>query len=313
MKKKKKKICITGGAGYLGCELTNLLLSKGYKVKILDNLMYGGEQLIDHIQNKDFEFFKGDVRDKKFIKKYIKDVDVIVHLAAIVGYPACSKDEKLAIETNINGTKNILKFKKSNQLIIYASTGSNYGSIPDVCTEETKLNPLTVYGKTKTKAEYLVSKDPNFIAYRFATAFGSSPRMRLDLMVNDFVYKLITQNYLVVYEKNFMRTFIHVKDIARSFLHAIENSKSMKNQIYNVGDDKLNFSKEEVCKMIRSKIDGYIYFAEIGEDKDKRNYVVSYKKIKKTGFKLKYNLDYGIDELVKTIPLLNNKSKFFNV
>ena len=296
----------------MGSVLTSLLLQKGYKVKILDNLMYGGEQLIEHVQNKNFEFFKGDVRDENFIKKSIKGSDVIIHLAAIVGYPACSKNEKLATEININGTKNVLKHKKSNQLIIYASTGSNYGSIPDVCTEETKLNPLTVYGKTKTKAELLVSKDTNFIAYRFATAFGSSSRMRLDLMVNDFVYKLMTQNYLVVYEKNFMRTFIHVKDIARSFLHAIEKRKIMRNQIYNVGDDKLNYSKEDVCNMINKKINGYIYFAEIGEDKDKRNYVVSYEKIKKTGFKLQYDLSYGIDELIKTIPLLNNQSKFFN-
>ena len=308
----KKKICITGGAGYLGSVLTNLLLRKGYKVKILDSLMYGGEQLIEHVQNKNFEFVKGDIRNESHVKKNIEDVDVIIHLAAIVGYPACSKNKKFATDINVNGTKNVLKHKKKNQLIIYASTGSNYGSIAEVCTEETKLNPLTVYGKTKTKSEKLVSQSNNFIAFRFATAFGSSPRMRLDLMINDFVYKLMTQNYLVVYEKNFMRTFIHVKDIARSFLHAIEKHKIMKNQIYNIGDDRLNYSKEEVCNMIKKKLDGYVYFAEIGEDKDKRNYIVSYDKIRKTGFRLKYDLDYGINELIQTMPLINNQSKFFN-
>ena len=309
---KKEKICITGGAGYLGSVLTNLLLLKGYRVKILDNLMYGGEQFIEHIQNKNFEFIKGDVRDKNFVKTNIRDSNIIIHLAAIVGYPACAKNTKQAKDINLNGTKNVLKFKSKNQLIIFASTGSNYGSIDEICTEETKLNPLTTYGKTKTEAERLVCKTNNFIAFRFATAFGSSPRMRLDLMINDFVYKIMTQNYLVVYEKNFMRTFIHVKDIARSFLHAIEKRKIMKNQIYNIGDDKLNFSKEQVCNIIKKKLKGYIYFAEVGEDKDKRNYIVSYKKIRKTGFKLKYSLEYGIDELIRTIPLIDNKSKFFN-
>lgn len=308
-----KKILITGGAGYLGSVLLPQLLKKKYNVTIYDNLSFGGDHLINFIEDKNFNFIKGDIRDTAKLKEIIKDKDIIIHLAAIVGYPACSLNPKSAYEINVNGTKNILKLRKKNQIIFYASTGSNYGSLDEICTEESPLNPLTVYAKTKTKAEKLVILSKNFVAFRFATAFGSSPRMRIDLMVNDFVNKLINQRYLVVYEKNFMRTFLHVKDIARSFIHAIDNINSMKNNIYNVGNEKLNLSKKDVCEAIQKKINGYVYFSEIGKDLDKRNYVVSYEKIKKTGFVHKYDLDMGIDELIKSINLLNLKNKYSNV
>ena len=306
-----KKILITGGAGYIGSVLIPILLQKNYHVTVYDNLMYGGDHLVHYVSNKNFEFVKGDIRSSS-LSRVTKNKDVIIHLAAIVGYPACSRDPKLATNVNVKGTRNLLKNLSKNQIIFYASTGSNYGSLDEVCTEESKLNPLTVYAKTKTTAEKLVINRGNFIAFRFATAFGIAPRMRLDLLVNDFVYKMMSQNYLVVYEKNFMRTFIHIKDIARSFVYGIENFKKMKNEVYNVGNEKLNYSKEDVCNIIKSKVPGYIYFSEIGEDKDKRDYVVSYKKIAKTGFKLQYTIDQGIDELIKTIPLLDFKSKFFN-
>lgn len=308
-----KKILITGGAGYLGSVLLPQLLKKKHNVTIYDNLSFGGDHLIHFIEDKNFNFIKGDIRDTAKLKEIIKDKDIIIHLAAIVGYPACSLNPKLAYEINVNGTKNILKLRKKNQIIFYASTGSNYGSLDEICTEESPLNPLTVYAKTKTKAEKLVMLSKNFVAFRFATAFGSSPRMRIDLMVNDFVNKLINQRYLVVYEKNFMRTFLHVKDIARSFIHAIDNLDSMKNNIYNVGNEKLNLSKKDVCEAIQKKINGYVYFSEIGKDLDKRNYVVSYEKIKKTGFVHKYDLDMGIEELIKSINLLNLKNKYSNV
>tara|TARA_B100000767_G_scaffold273878_1_gene305285 strand:- start:784 stop:1716 length:933 start_codon:yes stop_codon:yes gene_type:complete len=307
-----KKILITGGAGYIGSVLIPLLLEKNYHVTVYDNLMYGGDHLVHYVSNKNFQFVKGDVRSSADLSAATKNKDIIIHLAAIVGYPACSGDPKLATNVNVQGTRNLLKNSSKNQTIFYASTGSNYGSLDEVCTEDSKLNPLTVYAKTKTKAEELVVKRGNFMAFRFATAFGIAPRMRLDLLVNDFVYKMMSQNYLVVYEKDFMRTFIHIKDIARSFIYGIENFNKMKNEIYNVGNEKLNYSKEDVCNIIKDKVPGYIYFSEIGEDKDKRDYIVSYKKIAKTGFKLQYTIDQGIDELVKTIPLLSFKSKFFN-
>jgi nucleoside-diphosphate-sugar epimerase len=306
------KVLITGGAGYVGSVLTELLLKKNYQVTIFDNLMYGGDHLVTFVSNKNFQFIKGDVRSFSELASVIKNKDIIVHLAAIVGYPACSRNPKLAKEININGTNNVLKNISKNQNIFYASTGSNYGSLDEFCTEDSKLNPLTVYAKTKTKAEDMVLQRGGSIAFRFATAFGVSPRMRLDLLVNDFIYKMISQGYLVVYEKNFMRTFLHVKDIARSFIHGIENFGKMKNNLYNVGDENLNFSKEEVCRLIHKRISGFIYFSEIGKDLDKRNYKVSYQKIKKTGFKSKYNLDYGIDELVKSISLIDFKNKFTN-
>jgi nucleoside-diphosphate-sugar epimerase len=307
------KILITGGAGYIGSVLTPLLLKKNkYQVTIFDNLMYGGDYLVPFVSNKNFQFIRGDVRSISELVSVIKNKDIIIHLAALVGYPACSGNPKLAKEININGTNNVLKNISKNQHIFYASTGSNYGSLEEICTEDSRLNPLTVYAKTKTKAEEMVLQRSGSIAFRFATAFGVSPRMRLDLLVNDFVYKMITQNYLVVYEKNFMRTFVHIRDIARSFLFGIENFKKMKDQVYNVGSEQLNYSKEDICKLIQKKLPGYVYFSDIGEDKDKRNYVVSYKKISNTGFKLRYTLNEGIDELIKTIPLLSLKSKYFN-
>jgi len=306
------KVLITGGAGYIGSVLVPILLKKKYHVTVFDSLMYGGDHLIHYISDKNFNFVKGDVRSSSDLYRVAKNKDIIIHLAALVGYPLCSSNPKLASDVNFHGTKNIIKNLSKNQTIFYASTGSNYGSLDEVCTEVSKLNPLTVYAKTKTKAEKLVIDRNNYMAFRFATAFGAASRMRLDLLVNDFVYKLMTQNYLVVYEKNFMRTFIHIKDIARSFLYGIENFSKMKNEVYNVGNENLNYSKEEVCKIIKSKLPGYIYFSEIGEDKDKRNYIVSYKKIAKTGFKLQFGIEEGIDELIKTIALLQVKSKYFN-
>ena len=284
-------ILITGGAGYIGSVLIEQLLRKKYNLTIFDSLLFGGEHLIHYVNNNKFKFIKGDVRDAGSLKSVVKKYDIIIHLAAIVGYPACSGNPKLAYDVNFNGTKNILSCKSKNQAIFFASTGSNYGSLDEICTEESPLNPLTTYAKTKTKAEKLVLNSNNFLAYRFATAFGSSSRMRIDLMINDFV---------------------HVKDIARSFIHGIENFGKMKNNLYNVGDENLNFSKEEVCRLIHKRISGFIYFSEIGKDLDKRNYKVSYQKIKKTGFKSKYNLDYGIDELVKSISLIDFKNKFTN-
>ena len=312
-KMKSIKIIVTGGAGYVGSVLVGQLLKKNFHVTIYDNLTYGGNHLIHFFSYKNFEFIKGDIRDTANLKRAIKDKDIIIHLAAIVGYPACSKDPKLANDINFLGTKKLLELRTGSQAVFFASTGSNYGSIDEICTEETKVNPLTTYAKTKDKAENLVTEKKNYIAYRFATAYGSSPRMRLDLMINDFIYKLITQNYLVVYEKKFMRTFLHIQDIGRSFIHGIENFNSMKNNIFNVGNEKLNFSKEQVCNQIMKKVKGYVYFAEIGSDKDKRNYYVSYDKIRKTGFKNKYSLEYGIDELIKTINVIETRKNFSNI
>jgi nucleoside-diphosphate-sugar epimerase len=236
-------------------------------------------------------------------------------LAALVGFPICrEKGEQESHNVNVVGTQNVINALTPNQYLLFGSTGSNYGEVLDVCTEETPLNPLSIYGRTKTDAEHLVLARDNSTAFRFATAFGVSPRLRLDLLVNDLTYKSLTEGYAVIYESHFMRTFIHVRDIARVFLFAIDNHSAMKNNVYNVGSNNMNYSKKDVCELIKSKIsDAYFNYADVGQDADKRNYVVSYEKINKLGFDTTISLETGIDELIKTIPLIKMSNPYFNV
>lgn len=306
------KILITGGAGYVGTSLIPQLLEKGYKVIVYDNLMFGGDQILPFFRNKNFEFTKGDIREFSSLKNAVAGVDIIIHLAAIVGYPACRKDPDLAKSVNVNGTKNLIGCVSPNQLILYGSTGSNYGSIEEICTEETPLNPLSLYGQTKTIAEKMLLENGNAIAYRFATAFGVSPRLRLDLLINDFTYKAVTQGYLVVYEKHFMRTFIHVHDMGRAFIFAIENRDIMKNNVYNVGSEKMNYSKELICELIRKHTNAYIHYADVGEDADKRNYVVSYKKLNILGYETTISVEEGIEELTKVCSAIQFRNPYSN-
>jgi nucleoside-diphosphate-sugar epimerase len=308
-----KNVLITGGAGYIGTSLIPLLLNKDYNVTVIDNLMFGGDQLLPFLRDKNFKFIKGDVTNKSDVEKVVIGQDIIIHLAAIVGYPACRKNPELAEKVNVTGTRNIIESLIPTQLLIYSSTGSNYGSVDGICTEDTPLNPLSLYGQTKTMAEEMIHNRDNSIVFRFATAFGSAPRFRLDLLPNDFTHKMITQGYLIVYEKHFMRTFIHVHDIARSFVFAIENSEKMVNNVYNVGTDEMNYSKENVCDIIKSKTDGYVHYADVGEDADKRNYVVDYSKIKSLGYTTTINMEEGIDELVQAISLIEVTNKYQNI
>ena len=308
-----KKILLIGGAGYIGTTLLPLLLKENYEVTVFDNLMYGGDQLLPYFREPNFTFIKGDITKPEELEPIIKNYDIIIHLAAIVGYPACRKNPELAKKVNIDGTKNIINLSNPEQLIIYSSTGSNYGSVDEICTEDTPLKPLSLYGQTKTIAEELISKRGNSIVFRFATAFGSAPRFRLDLLPNEFTYKMVTQGYIVVYEKHFMRTFIHVHDMARAFMFAIQNSYKMINNIYNVGSDTMNYSKEDICNMIKEKTNGYINYADIGEDQDKRNYVVDYSKIKSIGFSTTITMKDGIEELIKCIEVIDLHNKYLNV
>lgn len=308
------RILITGGAGYIGSVLTPLLLDNGYEVRVMDSLMYGGSGLLPAVGRKGFDFVKGNVCDPDDVKTAAKDCEVVIHLAAIVGFPACRKHPELAEQVNVVGTHTVAQVVGPERLMLFASTGSNYGALTDeVCTEETPLNPLSHYGKTKTAAERFLLDRGNTIAYRFATAFGMSPRLRLDLLVNEFVYNALTQRHLVVYEKDFMRSFIHVKDIARSFMFAIENADKMNGEVYNIGNESMNYSKADMCDRIKSKIDYYLHFAEFGTDADKRNYVVSYEKIRKLGFKTTIDLDEGIDELIQGLQLINVTNTYSNV
>ena len=307
------KILITGGAGYVGTSLIPQLLAKEYKVTVYDNLLFGGDPVLPFFRNPNFTFVKGDIRDLALLKKATKDADVIIHLAAIVGFPACRKDPELAESVNINGTKNVIKASSKNQLIIFGSTGSNYGAVEDICTEETPLNPLSLYGQTKTIAEKMLLEERTTIAWRFATAFGVSARLRLDLLINDFTYKAITQGYMVIYEKHFMRTFIHVHDMGRAFLFGIENHDQMKNNVYNVGSEKMNYSKEQICEMIKKRTEVYIHYADIDKDADKRNYIVNYDKINKLGYTTTIRVEDGIDELIRALQAIEYKTPYSNI
>jgi len=309
----KPKILITGGAGYVGTSLVSQLLAQDYNVRVFDNLMYGGNQLLHFIEHKNFEFQKGDIRDIESVKKAVKDQDIIIHLAAIVGYPACRKNPELAEQVNVLGTKNLIAATSNEQFILYASTGSNYGAVDDVCDENTPLNPLSLYGQTKTLAEAMLLERKNVITYRFATAFGVSPRMRLDLLINEFTHKAFTEGYIVVYEKNFKRTFIHVHDMGRAFIFGINHMDKMKNDVFNVGSDTMNYTKEEICNLLKSKIDLYIHYAEVGKDMDKRNYSVSHKKINNLGYQTTITINEGIDGLIEAFKILNTNNQYSNV
>ncbi len=306
------KILVTGGSGYVGSVLVPKLLENGYQVRVFDNLLFDQTSMLSHFINPNFEFIRGDVRDKDALGSAVDDVDLIIHLAAIVGAPACNADPKLAEEVNYQGTVNLDLVRSENQPVLFASTGSNYGAVDGICTEDNELEPLSIYGITKTKAEEHLKNSGNMIGFRFATAFGISPRLRLDLMPNDFAFQALKSGNIIVYEKDVKRTFIHVADMARAFLHAIENYQIMKNEIYNVGDESLNATKEDIANLVKKKIDYYLHFAEIDSDPDKRDYEVSYEKIRNTGYKTTISLEEGIDEMVKAFKLVNLSDPYRN-
>jgi nucleoside-diphosphate-sugar epimerase len=281
---------------------------------VLDCLRFGGHGLLPCCQNRFFELIKGDVCDEAAVAKALDGVEAVVHLAAIVGYPACKKEPQVAQATNVEGTRLLLQLRKPDQKVLFASTGSIYGSIPDyICNEDTPRAPITLYGETKAQAEEMVLEAGNGIAYRYATAFGVSNRMRLDLMPNDFTYQAVKNRNLIVYEGGFKRTFVHVRDMARSFIFALEKWDSVKDDVYNVGHESMNFTKEDVARTVLKHTDYYLHFAEVGTDADKRNYEVSYEKIRAKGFETTIDLDRGVAELVRAAQLIDFQNPFANV
>jgi nucleoside-diphosphate-sugar epimerase len=308
------RILVTGGAGYVGSTLVPMLLEQGRRVRVYDSLKFGGHGLLPCCQNRHFELIKGDVTDPAGMRKALDGVDAVIHLAAIVGYPACKKEPQVAQATNVEGTRVLLEARKPDQKIIFASTGSIYGSIPDyICNEETPRAPITLYGETKAVAEEMILKAGNSVAYRFATAFGVSNRMRLDLMPNDFTYQAVRNRNLIVYEGGFKRTFVHVRDMARSMIFALERWSEIRDDVYNVGHESMNFTKEDVARKILEHVDYYLHFAEVGADQDQRNYEVSYEKIRRKGFETTIDLDRGIAELVRAARLIEFQNPFANV
>ena len=305
-------VLVTGGAGYIGSVLVPKLISSGHTVTVFDNLSYGGNHILSWFDYQNFTFVRGDIRNVQQLKDVVKGQDIIIHLAALVGFPVCRMNPDLAVDVNITGTKNLIDVCEKEQILFYGSTGSNYGEVFEICTEETPLKPLSLYGETKTEAESMILSRKNSIAYRFATAFGISPRLRLDLLINDFTNKCLKDGYLVVYEKEFMRTFIHVADMANSFLFGINCLDQMIGEVYNVGDDSMNYSKEDICKHISEKTGAFVHYEEVGTDADKRNYVVSYEKIKSLGFNVSFDLDAGVDQIINALGVVRLDNHYTN-
>jgi len=299
-----QRALVTGGLGYLGSILCEHLLDAGFRVRAVDNLLYGqGQQGLFHLcAQPKFDFIKGDVRDESVMRSALKDVDVVVHLAAIVGASACDRDPGMATSVNLDSVKLLNKLRSPQQLVIYPNTNSGYGSTEGTsyCTEETPLMPISLYGKTKCEAEMHLLESKNSITLRLATVFGMAPRMRLDLLVNHFVHVALNEGYIVIFEKDFKRNYVHVRDVADCMLHCIANAPRMTGRPYNVGLDSANLSKEELAKTVQKYIPNfYIHFAPIGQDPDKRNYIVSSDRLRQAGFEAKRTLDDGIQELIK--------------
>lgn len=307
------RVLITGGAGYLGSVLTELLLSKGYVVTVLDNLLYKQTSLVTFSHLKSFTFIKGDVNDTNLLRKLVENNDIIIPLAAIVGMSACKMNPELAINVNYLQVKNICQWSTKNQKILIPNTNSQYGSSIDIITEESEFKPLSLYAETKCDAEKSVLDSGNGIALRLATVFGMSYRMRMDLLVNDFVYKSITDGYLVLFESHFIRNYIHVRDIANTFLFMIENYEECNNNAFNVGLSSANLTKFELANKIKNYVPELVIVQnEFKKDLDQRNYMVSNQKIESKGWTPKHTIEDGIVELIKGYQLISTyKNKDF--
>jgi nucleoside-diphosphate-sugar epimerase len=302
------KILITGGAGYLGSIITGTMLNEGYKVTVLDKLLFNQTSLLQYTSNPNFKFIFGDVRNLTELERLCDEHDVIIPLAAIVGFPACASDPQLAKEINFQQIVNIVRFtNRKNKKILYPNTNSGYGVGKDdlYCTEDSPLTPISIYGQTKCDAENFLRTSTDAIIFRLATVFGVSPRMRTDLLVNDFTYKAITDKYIVVFEKTFKRNFIHIEDVASAFLFMLQNYDTYKNEIFNVGLSDANLSKQELLEKIQSHVPNFaVSYNDFYEDPDKRNYIVSNEKIEATGWKPNWNLDMGIKQLIMAYQMI---------
>lgn len=308
-------ILVTGAAGYIGSVLIPQLLSKGHRVMGVDNFMYQQASLLDCCSDEKLTLIRGDVRDERILAEVLKRADAIFPLACYTGAPLCDKFPKEATAVNLDAVKMILKLRSREQRVIFPTTNSGYGigEKDKMCDEKAPLRPISLYGRLKAEAERAVLDAKNSITFRFATAFGASPRMRLDLLVNDFVYRAVHDGFLVLFESHFRRNYLHVRDAASAFLHALDRFDAMKDEPYNVGLSDCNISKRELCEEIKKKIPRFYFVeAQVGEDPDKRDYIVSNAKIEKTGFRPKFSLEQGIEELMKVYQIVK-RSQYANV
>lgn len=302
-----ERVLITGGAGYLGSILSERLLQAGCRVTVLDRLLFGQASLFHLGADERFEFIRGDARDEAVLKPLVDKADVIIPLAAIVGAPMCDQMPMEATSTNFGAIELLTRLRSPRQLIVYPNTNSGYGTRSGAvfCTEETPLEPISLYGRTKVDAERLLLQSDNTVCLRLATVFGLSPRMRLDLLVNHFVYAAVTDGYIVLFEKDFKRNYIHIRDVADAFLHAMQNRDAMKGRAYNAGLDDANLTKGELAEKIRKHVPSFfVHASAIGTDPDKRNYIVSNQRLREAGFEAKRTIDQGIVELLKGYRML---------
>ncbi len=296
------KILVTGGAGYLGSVLVPHLLDEGHEVTVLDTFLYGQASLLDCCHEPRLTIVRGDARDEPLVATLVGKADAILPLACLTGAPLCDRDPRAARSVNLDGVALILKHRSPSQWVVFPTTNSGYGvGEHDVfCTETTPLRPVSLYGRLKVEAETLVLDRPNTLTLRLATVFGVSPRMRLDLLVNDFTYRAVTDGFVVLFEAHFKRNYVHVRDVARAFIHGLANFDRMKGEPYNVGLSEANLSKRELCEEIKKQVPRFaVVEAEVGRDPDQRNYVVSNEKIERAGFKATVSLQTGIAELIK--------------
>lgn len=302
-------ILVTGGAGYLGSMLVPELLAAGHRVTVLDNFMYSQNSLVHLCANPNFDVINGDARAPDTLSRLVSQADIVIPLAALVGAPLCKKDPIAATSTNRDAIATLCKMLSPGQRIVMPTTNSGYGvgEPGKFCTEDTPLRPVSLYGRDKVAAEQIVLGHDNAISLRLATVFGMSPRMRVDLLVNDFVYRAVTDGFVVLFEAHFKRNYLHVRDAARAFLHAIDNFDPMRGRAYNVGLSDANLSKAELCEHIKGEVPDFVYLeAPVGEDPDKRDYIVSNARIEATGYCTTYSLEDGIRELVKGYRMIRN-------
>lgn len=304
------RILVTGGGGYIGSQLVPALLHKGYHVMVLDDFRHKVNSLAQVCADSNFDVVRGDCRDKSILDKLIAKADVVIPLAALVGAPICDQDPISATSINFEAIRLITERLSRNQRILFPVTNSGYGTgkAGKFCTEESPLKPISLYGHLKVAAEEVVMEHGNSISFRLATVFGMAPRMRIDLLVNDFTYRAVRDNSLLIFQGHFKRNFIHVRDVAAGFVHGLDNFETMRGEVFNMGLSSANLSKVELAEIINSKLPNFKYIeAPIGEDPDKRDYIVSNEKLEKTGWAPQHSLEQGIEELIKGYQTIKNE------